>query len=483
MGLPKKWQFNGLFLSIFLAIALLAMVWQTISAQVSDSLPPILTGSTKQVSQEMAPAGATLNYTIVISNSGTPATTVTMDDILPAELTYVPGSLSVNGGGLYGATSNVITWTGSINSNNQVIVTFQADLDNNLPKGLVITNTAVISTSGAAINRTATTTIVELDYTTAYLPFVSVPFPLPATPVLSPLRSTSSGGITLNWTVDQTNYLTGFEIEESLDDPTFANPTVTALGNVYSWSTTKSPTFTDDHYYYRVRGVGSGGPGQWSNIELVRTVYRDDFGSSASAWAIRRQDTDTTQNSLNYSSNHLVLRIGSQHDYAIASPLVAAPAPPYRIESSVYWSLPGYENSYGLIFGGDWDGTNCPNNNYSSCFNHYYRLNVVYFGIANQLNIQLKRIDYHDPTNNTGQGVDLIPYTAVQVNNPSDGYQVWAIEVSAAGVIKIYVNGNLVGTVTDTTYLSNPYFGVFSSSSQYKAVESRFDWYQVLPLP
>lgn len=483
MGLTKKWQFNGLFLSIFLAIGLLAMVWQTISAQGSDNLPPILTGSDKQVSRETAPAGATLHYTIVISNSGTPATNVTMDDTLPAELTYVPGSLSVNGGGLYGATNNIITWTGSINSNNEVILTFQADLDDSLPEGLVITNTAVISTSGAAINRTATTTIVELDYTTAYLPFASVPYPLPATPVLSPLRSTSSGDITLNWTVDQTNYLTGFEIEESLDDPTFAAPTLISLGNVNTWSTTKSPTFTDDHYYYRVRGVGPGGPGQWSNIELVRTVYRDDFGNSASGWAIRRQDTDTVVNTLTYVNNHLALRIGSQLDYAIASPLVAAPTPPYRIETSVYWNLPGYQNSYGLIFGGDWNGTTCPNNNYSSCFNHYYRLNVIYFEVNTQLRFQLKRIDYHEPSNNTGGGIELIPYTNVQVNPPAYGYQVWAIEVSANGLIKVYVNGNLVGSVTDTTYIANPYFGIFSSSDIYKAVEPRYDWYLVSPLP
>ncbi|MCZ7668403.1 MAG: hypothetical protein M5U34_15025 [Chloroflexi bacterium] len=95
----------------------------------------------------------------------------------------------------------------------------------------------------------------------------------------------------------------------------------------------------------------------------------------------------------------------------------------------------------------------------------------------------LKRIDYHDPRNNAGRGDTLISTREVDVNSPAEGYQNWAVEVSPAGKIKIFVNGGLVGETTDTRYIGSPYFGSFSSTDEYNGLEAYFDWYESTALP
>jgi hypothetical protein len=146
--------------------------------------------------------------------------------------------------------------------------------------------------------------------------------------------------------------------------------------------------------------------------------------------------------------------------------------------------LEGVDNlqSYGIVFGGDWDGTDCPNSNYSSCFNRYYRLLAVWFGADNEMKYQLKRIDSHDPFNNHGRGTELIPFTEVLVNSPSEGYQTWAVELFPNGDIKIFVNGNLIGQTNDTVLLNEPFFGAFSSTDEYTGLQAQFDYFSVVRL-
>ncbi|NIR92685.1 MAG: hypothetical protein GWO08_03160, partial [Gammaproteobacteria bacterium] len=121
-----------------------------------------------------------------------------------------------------------------------------------------------------------------------------------------------------------------------------------------------------------------------------------------------------------------------------------------------------------MVWGGDWNGQTCPNPDYSSCFNVYYRLIVIWSGnLGDKLTIQLKRIDYHEEPDNVGRGVDLIPATVVNVNPPSQGYQTWAIQVYANGVMRLFLNGNQIFEVFDTNYIQNPYFAAFSSTDEY----------------
>lgn len=178
-----------------------------------------------------------------------------------------------------------------------------------------------------------------------------------------------------------------------------------------------------------------------------------------------------------------MIKIGGRWDYAIAAPMVPAPSSSYKIETLVKLS-DGIDNlhTYGVVFGGDWNGTTCPNSSYSSCFNHYYRLQVIWFGDPNQLRIDLKRIDFHDE-DNVGRGTKkLIETKNVNVGNPS-GWNKWSIEVYSNGTIRVYVNDIYVGGGIDTTYTNDRYFGGFAASNEYSGTAANFDYFRVIALP
>jgi uncharacterized repeat protein (TIGR01451 family) len=117
----------------------------------------------KTVAQPQAPADSTLDYTIVITNSGTSGAFVTMRDELPTEVSYVDSSFDSSGGGSSITDGQVITWTGTINENgDHVVLTFQAYLTDTAVSGTTITNTAIVSGTNGMMVDTAVTEIVTL---------------------------------------------------------------------------------------------------------------------------------------------------------------------------------------------------------------------------------------------------------------------------------------------------------------------------------
>ena len=146
--------------------------------------------------------------------------------------------------------------------------------------------------------------------------------------------------------------------------------------------------------------------------------------------------------------------------------------------------LSGVDNlhTYGLVFGGDYNGGECPNDDYSSCFNHYYRLLVIWYGAGNKLRMNVKRIDWHD-SGNVGRGTTIISSRDVTVNQPPRDWQNWAVEVRPNGSIKIFVNNNLVGETTDATYSDDFYFGTFSATNEYSGLKAQFDWVKATAIP
>jgi hypothetical protein len=210
--------------------------------------------------------------------------------------------------------------------------------------------------------------------------------------------------------------------------------------------------------------------------------YADNFDDPNSGWILRREDTDTTENSTFYDDGHFVHRMKSGWDSMIGGPLMPAPQPPYRIESKIRLSGKDNLHSYGLVFGGDWDGRLCPNKDFTSCYNQYYRLLVLWFGNNDELKYQLKRITSHDEDNGHGRGSTLIGFREVQVKEPSGDWQVWAVEVEPDGTIKIFVNDDQVGETTDTALIDQPYFGTFSAVDEYTGLRAEFDWYSVTSL-
>ena len=478
----RQTRHTTLSLSLIIAIALVLLIVQVLAAQdISVEGTGDLSNSSKSVNTASTNPGATLNYTVVISNSGaSTANNVVMTDTIPADLTLDPGSISVTGGGNYGISgTNVLTWTGSVNNGVSVEISFSAEITDTVPAGSTITNTAYITGTGSLITVSAATTIIT--NTNTSFPFITRSFPVPFIPTLNTIpRPNSSNQWTLTWSYSGPTPVT-FEVQED-DNPNFTSPASYNPGATQSLQITQ-PMSTNNIYYYRVRAVNQYYNGDWSNTQSVRGGYRDDFNNANTGWTIRRQDTDTVINSSYYEAGHFVLEIDSGWDYAIGAPMVPAPAPPYAIETSVFLNEPDNLNSYGFIIGGDWNGQTCPNNDYSSCFNNYYRINVIWTGNSDKVKVQIKRIDYHDPDDNAGRGPDIYFNPNITVNNPSQGYQLWRIEVRANGDVSVFVNNNHVTTFNDSTYINNPYFGVFASTDEYIGAEPHYDWLYVQYLP
>jgi len=476
-------RIRALSISVLVAAFGLLLAWQTLQAQEREPLPPDLSGSVKHVDKEEAEPGETLNYTVVISNQGDePAATVSVTDALPAHVAYISDSISVLGGGLYGVSGNVVTWTGAVNNASSVQISFDAVLSDTLMSGDEVTNTVNLNFDGSILTRTAVTAVFTDTSDTVWLPAIPTSIPLPPTPDLGPIPGPGvDNAWTLVWSVSNSVYVDEFEVQEA-SDPDFSDAITVATTIDYFLEVEKDPS-PYNVYYYRVRGVGPAGPGPWSDAQKVIGNYRDDFRDGTTGWAIRRQDTDDIENYSYYNDDHFILEIDGRWDYGIAAPMKPAPEGPYAIETRVRLNEPGNLNSYGLIFGGDWDGTRCPNSDYSSCLNHYYRLNIIWFASPDSFKVSLSRIERHDPNTNAGRGPTLWERDAVQVSRPPRSYQVWRIEVYPTGLIRLLVNDSLVTEVTDDTYVDDPYFGIFASTDEYLGSEPWFDWYDVSVLP
>lgn len=427
--------------------------------------------------------GNAVQYTLEVSNSGDTAANALVTDTLPALLDYVPNSLVVAGGGSATAVNDVITWNGVITGHSHVMIMFQAELAASATGSGDVVNTAYAAESGNVVSDTDTTpyaTSVSL-----YLPVVMRPVPAPTLLSVSLPESNDqfvNYQMTINWANSGIPGVT-YELQEATD-ANFSAPTTYNAGTNTSYVVGHAST-RQNLFYYRLRAVVNGTASIWSNVISQYGAWADDMSDPTSGWSIRREDTDDTENSSYYENGVFVLKIGGRWDYAIASPMVALPDAwdSYQIRTRVIFE-DGVDNlhSYGLIFGGDWDGSTCPNSDYSSCFNHYYRLNVIWFGKANRLRIQLKRIDFHEERDNVGRGVTLYNFRDVPVGD-SAGWNEWTIAVQSNGIITISVNDDVVATAQDTTYITDRYYGAFAADDEYLGSEPWFDWYRAAPLP
>lgn len=319
--------------------------------------------------------------------------------------------------------------------------------------------------------------------TMAYFPAI---FRAPPTVFLDPISRPEPVGEdeatwTLTWTPSSGSGITGYEIEESRD-PAFDTVLATYTTTNQTYTVQRGHAF-DNMYYYRVRTLGSWTASDWSNVRSVVGGYYDEMNDPSSGWDVRRQDTDDIDQEVRYENGWLIHEMDGRWDYMLSAPLRQAPTPPYRIDFSA--RLVGVDNLhvYGFVFGGDYEGGPCPVNDYSSCFNNYYRVLILWFGNPDILKVQIKRIDFHTEDDNGGSGPALLEFSDVTVNNPSLEWQEWSMEVFPDGNISLFVNGTYVTTVNDTQFIDQPYFGAFTATDEYAGLEAQYDWYRVRPLP
>lgn len=430
----------------------------------------------------------TIQYTIVVNNIGdAAASNVVVTDTLGVDMNYVSDSLlSVGGtGGTANENSGVISWVGSLNSNSSLTITFQVTVVDTLSVGDILTNTAEITGTGTLLSPSAATEVIAP--LIMYMPVIVEPFPQP---VLTVSRPDSANDWTASWN-NVGGSVTGYELEES-HDPSFGSLTSSSPGDI---GLNTSRNFTNDLsinnvYYYRVRAYGVGMVGPWSNVQMVIGGYRDDFNDASSNWVIRRMSyLEKTYAKYGTGSEvgNLILIVDDKWDWMLASPLAPAPTVPYVIEYRSRVHDPANLVSGGMAFGGDWNFDACPEygNVYQTdnCFNHFYNFNYIYYGAIKLQYEQVNKLEWCPSCG--GSPLKRIGPTDVIDNIIGNGsakdWHVYRVEVRADGA-HLYIDGKLEKSYPDTSYINDPYFGVFASTWEYKPSIWFFDYFQVTPL-
>ncbi len=474
---PQTTQRVLVSLILFSALSFI-IIFVTLLARADENIPADLSTSEITVSRSEVFPGQQVRYKILVRNSGGAPANVILTDTLPTGLAIIPDSLSMIGTRRpYQEDHDIITGSDTVLGNDRLEISFRALVSETISIGTELSNTVEISAAGTLLTLQAPTTVISETY--IYYPLVIEPLPVPSLSLVDPTNVNNNW--TIGWSSVEMSSTFKYEVQEATNQA-FSNPQSWMIDPPQLSKQFNHAANWINTYYYRVRVVTDSRAGSWSNSLLVAGNYEDQFSDSNSGWAMRREDTDTVINSTYYENGHFVLRMKSSYDSLLGGPLKAAPKAPYRIETKVRLSGQDNLHAYGIVFGGDWDGTTCPNSHFSSCYNTYYRLLAMWFGDSGRLKMELKRIDYHDPVNGHARGKTLISFRDVRVNSPSEGWQTWAIEVRPGGNIKVFVNGNLVGEANDNLYIHQPFFGNVASTNEYTGLKAEYDWYKVRSL-
>ncbi|HFE38767.1 MAG TPA: DUF11 domain-containing protein [Gammaproteobacteria bacterium] len=249
---------------------------------------PDMSGSTKSADKDEAKIGDTIHYTVMLANSGDADGLISLTDTIPAQLTYVNGSVSApppNGAIIssFGVTGGVVHLAGQIPPGRSAMISFDATVNAGVADGTIITNTVQINDGTAITERMAATTVVSQTGSIIFLPLVFKAIPAP---VLQISSVTETGG-NASWTVSWNNVLPSngeiYEVQEATNASFTQNvntQTTTSLSKSYS-----HPASTGITYYYRVRvtsGIGSAYSGVKS-VALTSNLTADVLNLNSDA--------------------------------------------------------------------------------------------------------------------------------------------------------------------------------------------------------
>ncbi len=135
-------------------------VFETTPVTTTISSSPDLSTSAKTVKRPISSPGGTVNYSIVVSNTGSMNTAARVTDTLPLSLTYIANSLqSTMGTSVYDSGTGSILWAGPALVGVPVTVSYQAKTPDSAPSGTVITNSATVQGTGAFARETVPVTV------------------------------------------------------------------------------------------------------------------------------------------------------------------------------------------------------------------------------------------------------------------------------------------------------------------------------------
>ncbi len=127
-------------------------------------------GAAKSAAIETPLYGQTVTYTIALRDMAVPLTTpLTLTDVVPADLAYLPGSLSASAGTVDESHAPELRWTGALTPTPAVTITYAVTVTTRAVSRPIV-NTATIAASGyTPITRTA---VVTANHHHVYAPFL-----------------------------------------------------------------------------------------------------------------------------------------------------------------------------------------------------------------------------------------------------------------------------------------------------------------------
>jgi uncharacterized repeat protein (TIGR01451 family) len=130
-----------------------------------DEVAPTI--EAKFVDLDRATPGAELVYTLIITNPDphAPAMQGTLDDPLPASTSYVGGLHCNRPACTYQPADRSVVWTGDLPVQTAVLIRYTALVDQNVPKGTVITNSAFYSAQATSQWSNIVSTTIEPVFT------------------------------------------------------------------------------------------------------------------------------------------------------------------------------------------------------------------------------------------------------------------------------------------------------------------------------
>ncbi|MDJ0754510.1 MAG: hypothetical protein QNJ45_13385 [Ardenticatenaceae bacterium] len=480
-----------IFGSLLAVVVLLFAISNGLNAADDAIAAADLSGSTKTASSSKATPGSTVQFTIVVSNSGTlvgDSTTVYLTDTLPVGMSYLTETIQSDAPAEdFAVNGQVMTWTALIPANTAYTLQYSVDITDTVMAGTTLTNQAEIGYNSSVVALDASVLVTDTD-NTLYMPIGYKPLPKPDVSATNP-NSVNSWSVSWN-DVGAAKY----EIQESQASD-FSGAPIIDNGSSTSYNVVEKPVNTTNQYYYRVRGVtANGAPGGWSDPVEVVGAYYDDFKDSTSNWAVRRTTLieDVTSFYEKPTEGWFILRVEDSWDWGIASPMAKAPKVPYVIEYRMMPANRGNLVSQGVVFGADFPGSICDPFQYPTveqvyshvdCFNEFYNMNTIWYG---KLKLQWERIDQlvwcpgcgGSPMKRLG---DVFSASDPVPNTSDNGFNTWKIEVRSDS-IRVFANGAPVETYNDTRHVNNPYFGIFASTDEYSNSTARFDYFRVTPL-
>ncbi len=114
-------------------------------------------------------AGERVTYTIALRNTGTLSASVTLTNVVPSGLTYVPNTLQASAGTPSAALAPTLRWTGWVLTTSPVTITYAVTVTANLTQAII--STVTIAPAGYEV-LTRSTAIIVNGYQT-FLPLIA----------------------------------------------------------------------------------------------------------------------------------------------------------------------------------------------------------------------------------------------------------------------------------------------------------------------